>query len=195
MTKSQIIAQLFTGKNFNQCIAKMEPPHLQDDLRMEVIAIVCEWPDDKIIGLYERKELDYYVVRVILNQIQSDSSPFYKKYRRALIAYEEHSMEQLYHVLYEGNSIPDLRQKDTRSASVPSFLEEQEEMEQRRAAEEMEEDALREVGELYWYNAELLKLYAVHGNYRALERVTGIPYVSCYHSIRKSVKEIQQKVL
>lgn len=195
MTKNQIIAQLFTGKNFNSCIAKMEPEYLRDDLRMEVIAIVCEWPDDKIIGLYERKELDYYVVRVILNQIQSDSSPFYKKYRRALIAYEEHSMEQLYHVLYEGNSIPDLRQKDTRSASVPSFLEEQEEMEQRRAAEEMEEDALREVGELYWYNAELLKLYAVHGNYRALERVTGIPYVSCYHSIRKSVKEIQQKIL
>jgi hypothetical protein len=195
MTKNQIIAELFTGKNFNSCIAKMEPEYLRDDLRMEVIAIVCEWPDDKIIGLYERKELDYYVVRVILNQIQSDSSPFYKKYRRALIAYEEHSMEQLYHVLYEGNSIPDLRQKDTRSASVPSFLEEQEEMEQRRAAEEMEEDALREVGELYWYNAELLKLYAVHGNYRALERVTGIPYVSCYHSIRKSVKEIQQKVL
>lgn len=85
MTRNQIIEKLFTGKNFNDCIQRMEPAHLRDDLKMEVIAIVCEWPDEKIIGLEERKELDFFVVRVIINQIQSSTSPFYKKFRQPVI--------------------------------------------------------------------------------------------------------------
>jgi hypothetical protein len=47
VTRNQIIENLFTGTNFNDCICKMEPQHLQQDLKMEVISIVCEWPGRK----------------------------------------------------------------------------------------------------------------------------------------------------
>lgn len=97
MTRNQIIENLFTGKNFCDCIAKMEPRHLQDDLKMEVISIVCEWPDEKILGLYERRELDFYVARVIINQIKSNTSPFAKKYRREFV---ELNPSRLYDAVY-----------------------------------------------------------------------------------------------
>jgi hypothetical protein len=81
VTRDQIVERLFVGKNFNECLSKMEPDHLRDDLKMEVITVVCGWPDDKVIDLHSKGVLEFYVVRVILNMVKSKSSPFYKKYR------------------------------------------------------------------------------------------------------------------
>lgn len=92
MTREKIIEQLFTGKNFNDCLSKMEPDHLREDLRQEVALVVCEWPDEKVIGLWERKELEFYVVRVILNMIKSNSSKFYRMYRQPVAQLHEENI-------------------------------------------------------------------------------------------------------
>lgn len=192
MTKNQIIEALFKGKNFNDCIGKMEPEHLREDLKMEVALIVCEWPADKIIDLHERKELEFFVVRVILNQIQSNSSPFFKKYRRHQTAYIEEA--------FDGNS-EDYNEAVRRHfmnivAKIHGGLHESNEgMDERLAREEAEDKALSEIDGLYWYNAELIRLYVKHGNYRAIEKETGIHYISCYKAIQKSFKQLKQKVL
>lgn len=194
MTRTQIIEQLFTGKNFNDCINKMEPRHLRDDLKMEVMAIICEWPEEKIIGLHQRKELDFFVVRVILNQIQSNSSPFYKKYRRWIEEYDEQVGAGDY--VRHGKGVAEAKHRAwiVEKATLQAYLQE-EAIEDRLNREDMEDKALSEIENLYWYNAELVKLYMLHGNYRAIEEQTGIPFVSCYHTIRKSFKELKQKAL
>lgn len=51
------------------------------------------------------------------------------------------------------------------------------------------------IGELYWYDREILMLYIELGNYRAIEKKTGIPYASAYKTVQKVIKEIKQKVL
>lgn len=51
------------------------------------------------------------------------------------------------------------------------------------------------VDELYWYDKEILMLYIQLGNYRAIEKKTGIPYASAYKTVQKVIKEIKQKVL
>lgn len=195
MTRTQIIEQLFTGKNFNDCISKMEPEHLRDDLKMEVIAIVCEWSEERIIGLHARKELDYFVVRVILNQIQSSSSPFHKKYRRALEEYDE--QVDMGNYIRNGKGIAEAkhRKRVVEKALEMSCMNQPEDIESRQEREDMEDLALQEIDNLYWYNANLLKLYGEHGSYRALEAATGIPYVSCYHTIRKSIKQVKDIAL
>lgn len=194
MTRTQIIEQLFTGKNFNDCINKMEPRRLRDDLKMEVMAIICEWPEEKIIGLHQRKELDFFVVRVILNQIQSNSSPFYKKYRRWIEEYDEQVGAGDY--VRHGKGVAEAKHRAwiVEKATLQAYLQE-EAIEDRLNREDMEDKALSEIENLYWYNAELVKLYMLHGNYRAIEEQTGIPFVSCYHTIRKSFKELKQKAL
>lgn len=196
MTKNQIIEELFNGKNFNDCINKMEPDYLREELKMEVALIICEWPEDKIIGLHERNELVFYVVRVILNQIQSDSSPFYKKFRTASgeVVYEENRNEDVYNVLEHYNRMPGVRENSNTAAVSPSFLEEQDQVDMRQDREDKEDKTLGHLDGLYWYKAELIRLYMLHGNYRAIEKETGIPFVSCYHTIRKTFKELKQKV-
>jgi hypothetical protein len=194
MTRNQIITQLFTGKNFNDCISKMEPEHLRDDLRMEVIAIVCEWSDERIIGLHERKELDFFVVRVILNQIQSNTSPFAKKYREITLPFEvvtglntDMPVEVEYDTVYS-RSIKKHLERAVTAVDAVDLIE-------REKREQMEDMTIGEIDNLHWYNAGLLKLYGEHGNYRAIQKVTGIPYVSCYNAIQKSIKELKEKVI
>lgn len=175
MTRNQIINQLFLGKNFNDCIGKMQPEQLREDLRQEVILIVCEMPEEKIISLHQRKELEFFTVRIILNQIRSKTSPFAKKYRG---------------VVGECRSDPD---NDIKLYKYPQH--DPIEIEERQLREMIEDMAIEEIDKLYWYNKGLVELYVKHGNFRAIEKETGIPFGSCYKTIKKSFEQIKQKVL
>lgn len=165
-TKNEIIEQLFKSREFNDCINKMEPEHLRDDLRSEVVLILLETPEEKIQLINEQVNgLKYYTVRVILNLIQSKTSKFYKQYRQQLAELNDR------------------------------FAYEFTDLEEREQREEMEDKALGEVDNLYWYNKEMVRLYLQHGNYRAIEEITRIPYSSAYKTIQRSLQEIKLKVL
>lgn len=85
MCKNEIITELYNSKEFNDCINKMEPDHLRDDLRAEVALILLETDDQKLQEIHANKALKFYTVRIILNLIQSKTSAFYKKYRLPII--------------------------------------------------------------------------------------------------------------
>lgn len=181
MTKNQIITALFTGKNFNDCLAKMEPDHLREDLRQEVILVICELSDERIYQLNKDGALEFFTVRVILNQIKSKTSPFYKKYRNTILCYVDDVTD-----MAEGRNI-----NTGLTTNNETFIEEKEE---RRLREEIEDIALSEIDSLHWYNKGLIELYMRHGNFRAIEAETGIPLSSCYKTIKKSLKQIKYRV-
>lgn len=164
-TRNQIIEELYNSREFNDCIAKMEPEHLRDDLKAEVILILLEIDESKLIEIYSKRALNFFTARIIMNQFFSTTSPFYKKYRQ------------------EMSEIND------------RFAYEEMDMEDRATREEMEDRAMKEIDNLYWYNSGIVKLYMKHGNYRAIQEDTGIPYSSAYKTIQKSFQEIKQKVL
>lgn len=166
MTKNQIIENLFTGKNFNDCLSKMEPRHLREDLKMEVISIVCEWSDEKVIQLHLDKALEFYVVRVILNQVKSKTSGFVRKYRSTST--------------YEITRDVPCQNEDIRN---------------RQIKEELQRIAIEEIDRLYWYDAEMIRLYLKLGNFRAIEEHTGIPFISCYKNIQKSLTILKKKAI
>lgn len=164
-TKNQIIEELFNGKDFNDCLGKMEPAHLRDDLRQEVILTMCELPEEKVVKLHEEKVLVFYVVRVIINMIRSTNSPFAKKYRTT---YTE-LVEQ------EEPTGPDMNERLLR--------------------EELEDYTLSEINSLYWYDAELIRLYMNLGTFRAIQEMTGIPYVSCFKTIKKAMGVLKRRAM
>lgn len=164
MTKNQIIEDLFKGKNFNDCLNKMEPEHLREDLRQEVILIICELPEEKIIKMYTDSVLEYFTARVIVNQIKSKTSPFAKKYRNVNL--------------------------ELNNYEVADNVE----IEERELREVIEDLAMIEVDKLHWYDKGLIELYMKYGNYRAIEEVTRIPFSSCFKTIKKSLKEVKDKV-
>lgn len=59
----------------------MHPIELQDDLKGELFLILCEIDEVKLIDLYNKKHLKFYVVRIMLNLVRSTDKKFYKKYR------------------------------------------------------------------------------------------------------------------
>lgn len=181
MTKNQIIEQLYTGKNFLECIGKMEPEQLREDLKQEVILILCELPAEKIHQLHNDKALEFFTVRVILNQIKSKTSPFYKKYRGTI----EDSYDDIKHLNVFHLSESDEAQSDS--------------MKDRELKELIEDIAIEEIAKLehhetLWYAHGLIMLYSKLGNFRAIEEETGIPFGSCYKTIKKVLNGIKEKV-
>jgi len=81
MGKNKIIEEFWLNDEVNQAFAKMQPEELQYDLKAEVFLVLLEMDEEKLIGLYERKEIRFYIVRTMLNMIKSDRSQFWKKYR------------------------------------------------------------------------------------------------------------------
>jgi hypothetical protein len=81
MVKNEILTQYWTSKEVNDAFEKMHPEELRYDLKAEVFLVLCEMENDKLVGMFERNELKFYIVRIMLNMIKSDRSTFYKNYR------------------------------------------------------------------------------------------------------------------
>jgi hypothetical protein len=81
MVKNEIITKLWDSKEVNEAFEKMHPIELQYDLKAEVFLVLCEMDDEKLVGMYNRNEIKFFIVRVMLNMIKSDRSTFWKQYR------------------------------------------------------------------------------------------------------------------
>lgn len=195
MTRDQIIEQLFTGHNFRDAIQKMEPAHLRDDLKMEVMVEVCEWSNEKVIDLHVRGKLGFYVAKVMLHMLINKYSPFYKKYRTTVLEFNDNSDEWADGAFLGGGDSQDEWRERSRSGQWRKGIAVQLDDIQVREIRELSEDkALAEIKNLYWYDQELIKLYIEHGSYRAIEKATGIAWESAYKSIQKSLKQIRCQV-
>jgi hypothetical protein len=84
MNRNSIIVQLWDSTELKDAISKMQPEELQDDLRSELFKVLCEMDEDKLIDMHKRNVLKFYLVRTMLNMMQSKTSQFYKLYRKPL---------------------------------------------------------------------------------------------------------------
>jgi len=161
MVKNKILAEYWTLKEVNDAFAKMHPEELQYDLKAEVFLVLCEMNEEKLIGMYERNELKFYIVRVMLNMIKSDRSNFYKSYRN-YTEYVDNDTEAI--VDFDKLDLVDKLEKNLEG--------------------------------LHWYNAAILKLYAIDfkKNAKELSRKTGIPYMSIVRTINKTKKQMKTNI-
>lgn len=100
-SKYQIIEELATNRKVEQFVsntAKTNAPEL-NDLAQDIYLALLEYDDEKIEGMYERNELDFFIARMIVNQYISTSSPFYTKYKKFLNLSEQ----------IKNNNIPDTK--------------------------------------------------------------------------------------
>ena len=81
MDKSGILTELWHSQDLNEVLKRMKPVEMQDDLRSELFLIIAEIEDQKLIELYNKKQLKFYIVRIMLNLVQSTKNKFYKNYR------------------------------------------------------------------------------------------------------------------
>lgn len=84
MNKYEIVERLAKEKKvekFIQNTAKTSAPEL-DDLAQDIYLILLDMDEGKLIQLFDNKQLDFWVARIILNQYFSNTSPFYTKYKK-----------------------------------------------------------------------------------------------------------------
>ena len=64
-----------------------------EDLLHESIIALYNSDKEKIKDIIEKKQLTFYIVRIMMNQYQSNTSPYHKKYRKQ---YNEKQLKEFY---------------------------------------------------------------------------------------------------
>jgi len=64
-----------------------------EDLLHETILVLYAIEKRKINKIIEQKKLTFYIVRIMINQYQSNTSPYHKKYRKQ---YNDNQLKQFY---------------------------------------------------------------------------------------------------
>lgn len=189
-TKNQIIEELFKSREFNECIDKMHPEHLRNDLRSEVILILCEKSEETLQTITEQGGLKFYTVRIILNLIQSKTSSFHKKFRLIHHQYDPLNRRFSDEFVDQMNDMEALMTK-----------EDTHELTERERRELMEDMAMDHLESLDHYEREIVKLYLRLGSYRKIEKETynealgmGIPWESCYSTVQRAIKKIRNEL-
>lgn len=77
----EMLAREKRVEKFIKNAAKTTAPEL-DDLAQDIYLILLEMDEEKLVELYENKQLNYWIARIILNQYFSNTSPFFTKYRK-----------------------------------------------------------------------------------------------------------------
>ena len=83
MKKDEVIKYLINKKLVERLGAHYQSylENLKEDFQQELWLIILELPEDKIIRLYEDKQLDFYILSIARNQITNSNSKFNRKYR------------------------------------------------------------------------------------------------------------------
>ena len=81
MSANAIINSYYTATWLTDALSKMHPEDLREDLKQEVFLVVLEKGQDWIIDAHEKGFLKWFIVRVMLNLIKSDSSKFWHMFR------------------------------------------------------------------------------------------------------------------
>lgn len=90
---NKIIKEIYEENIVKDIIANMRVKSNDiDDLEQEIYMILLEYNKDRIIEMYEKNQLRYFIVGIISRQYNSKTSPFYKKYKK-------------YYTLVDGNYI------------------------------------------------------------------------------------------
>lgn len=85
MSKREIVEQVARKGWIEECIKAVtggvwRPEH--KDLTQDILLELLDLDSRKVINLYEKGQLRYYLMRVVRNNIQSKTSRFYYRYRR-----------------------------------------------------------------------------------------------------------------
>jgi len=151
-----------------------------EELRQDVFLIICEYDEQKIIDMHNKKALKFFIVRIALNQYRSKNSKFYyqniKNVNLGIALANEDMIESadaiLYsNVIYDTQDEPEWEIKEKRMVRVEDSLE-----------------------NLRFFEREILKLYLQLGTYKNVAKDTGIPIRTIANAVKNSIANIKLEI-
>lgn len=182
MERNEIIEQIYNDPRFNECISRMEPEDLRDDLKSEVALILLNHPERKLKTLHRKGELIYYAIRIVLTTAKGSRSTFNRVYKKRVTS-----------VPYNISDTPiDTDREEAEAKEEPAFdliL---------RIKDLSYQKNPTYITELFpvinWYSQYMLSLYLRLDNYREMEKETGIPWESIYATVTKAKEQLKKYV-
>lgn len=85
MTRSEIVETVARERRVETMLRNIAKTPLTADLQdlcQMVYVILLEFDEEKIVDLWEKGEINFFIARVLMNQYQSVKSPFFNTYRK-----------------------------------------------------------------------------------------------------------------
>lgn len=84
-TREEIVMQMASERMVEKMVQRIAQQSLSDDLKdlcQMIYLILLEYDETKLQDLWTNKQMNFFVVRIILNQLKSRFSPYYKSFRK-----------------------------------------------------------------------------------------------------------------
>ena len=82
LNKNEIVSLLAKQRVIEQLVQPLTQSPYKDDLCQDLYIDLLNKDENLITGMYYRGELLYFIRRMVSNNINSTTSPFYQKYER-----------------------------------------------------------------------------------------------------------------
>lgn len=182
---NKIIKELSEDKLFKHICRNNSPnKYLKDELYQEFFLTILEYNKQKIIDMYNKKQLTYFCIGLIKKMIHSNTSPFYTKIRKQYIKENEFDNETYPMKRYtaEVDDTEEIREKQINDMGkidrINKILDNEERLNGR-----------------FFYKRKLFEMYYLNEmSYRDIEKHTHIPHVSVFWAV-KEVKDLLKKEL
>lgn len=149
-----------------------------DDLLHETLEILYKKINRKKISkLIKKNKLVFFIVRIMINQFHSSTSPYYYKYKK-------------YYRHVNGNYNTSILWAEHWLNNIPDSDGTQEKIE----LEEMLNNIENQLKDYNWFDAEVFKVYYLHSHsLNTLSKETGINRNTLYKSISKIKKKLKNE--
>jgi DNA-directed RNA polymerase specialized sigma24 family protein len=135
----------------------------KNDLLQEVILILYDYDQVKLQEIINKKHIKFFIVGIMINQYNSATSPFHKKYRSKTIEYVDE---------YNTNII-DTEHYDEEIDNQVKFIQ-------------------KELDGAHWYVKRVVEL-KTEMSYQKIKDLTGIPRSSLFSTVDRFRKETVEK--
>lgn len=85
MTANDIVAEWAAQGKVEEILTNIlgrKPADYEEDLVQDIYLNLLNTPEERVISLYESGQANYYITRVLLNNVNSVTSRYYYLYRR-----------------------------------------------------------------------------------------------------------------
>jgi len=166
VTARQAIMQLYDSGELRKACLSIGGSQWADDLEQEILLVLFEKPEKKILDAHAAGYFRFYVVRIIMNFYTSKNTGFYSKYRHldetAPIDFEIHDTSE--------------PKDETKLIALEAAIE--------RMAQ----------GKDFPYEQKLLQLHLQLKTKKKVSRATGIPYRTVCHNLDEIYKRLKDEL-
>ena len=78
MNAKQIIEELYRSDDLRECLSRIQPPDIRDDVKQHVFTELLLKPETDILDLYQRGKFVAYVAKMLVNMVRWERSSFRK---------------------------------------------------------------------------------------------------------------------